>query len=1188
GQVVKLRGAKVGTVRFVGETAFKEGQWVGIELGQPEGKNDGSVQGERYFSCEYKYGLFLRPSDVEQIMEEPKPKVAARPTPGATKGRPSSMDQGRPKVSATATPKLNRPASLSVDNKSPVAPATRSPTKRTSTIAPRPRPSASSSSGSTAATTRRSTITPATQKAPATPASSATRPPRASISTARTGSTRTGSTDNTVRATPRTSFAPSKRPSPPGTVSRTPSSPAVSTPPSAQRNFSNSMVEKDAQIQERDTKIRTLQQQFDDAKERLKDHDALQQECDRYKSITQKLQAKIQPQYQEILELRRLLKESEEKLGEIETIQAEHDEIMELATLDREMAEEQAEAYKAELETVKTKLEEVELEREILAAENEELGRDISPEEKTSQGWVQLDRENNRLREALLRLRDVTQETESQLREQIQELEDDVKGLSGVKEQYEETKARLLEAEAGIEDLRQQLDANNASEEMVEELAEKNMSLSEQVQQLRLAYQELEMLQEVSDELEINHIENEKQLQEEIDLKDSVLAEQIRRVNQQEETLSDQEYTIERFRELVTNLQSDIDDMKASKRISETEAHELNSRSRAMMDLNRQLQVSATNTKVKTIDMELRKLEAQEAAEHLAIVQLFLPEAFHSERESVLAMLRFKRIGFKANLLHNFVKDRVTAEGNKDEDIFETCDVLDNLTWISAMCDRFVNNISSSSLEQFARFEGALYELEPVERAMNRYIEDLKRDELKDKDVAQELHRSVAVMTHLAETLLSDSLESYADDVLMRSLLMQSHLEIVAAALAIVKTEVQSKVPANPEEDDGIERFTDKTESMIANSRSAKVVIGKSIRALNEHRVRSLSLQPETLSTFEECQDESAKLALYVRKLGANVFQLLQDEGRAEPFTLSEVRSTMFTTTDSVFQSSESDLYSTFGSRLRKLTDGLIELTNITSDLEMTVEFDRSPAPWVLRSKELQDSKIVSIDAEEEIRRLKEDIHERATQIKLQEQKHEEATVKIELLESRTRDASKKAQRITELEKAIEASKAREKQLAESVEQQVRDLAALESEKEKLEQQVAEAKTKEARTQSPTDKGGEKTVATKREIDALRSDIDMLEKANKYLRLTNKREMLAKDSASNAWLAAPLVPAKSAAASFAETMAAKSRAALRELTDLPNKAKYVNLSKVDEQQPKDRLAWRPLKSTPQWQIREQE
>lgn len=57
-----------GVIKFVGEIPeIKSHQlfWVGIELDEPLGKNDGTLQGVRYFEAKPTHGSFAKPSNVE-------------------------------------------------------------------------------------------------------------------------------------------------------------------------------------------------------------------------------------------------------------------------------------------------------------------------------------------------------------------------------------------------------------------------------------------------------------------------------------------------------------------------------------------------------------------------------------------------------------------------------------------------------------------------------------------------------------------------------------------------------------------------------------------------------------------------------------------------------------------------------------------------------------------------------------------------------------------------------------------------------------------------------------------------------------------------------------------------------------------------------------------------------------------
>ncbi|RCI01768.1 hypothetical protein CU098_010573, partial [Rhizopus stolonifer] len=170
GQRVRVPSLSLtGTVKFFGGTKFKPNEiWVGIELDtKGAGKNDGRIQGVRYFTCLPNTGLFVTPNKVT-LIDQPKKqikstviplknKVTPKPTkstaiphtlkPTKSTATPHTLKSAKPTVTplrstkSTAVPKSTKPKSITPKPTKSTNPQPRS-TKSTS---PQPKSTKSTS-----------------------------------------------------------------------------------------------------------------------------------------------------------------------------------------------------------------------------------------------------------------------------------------------------------------------------------------------------------------------------------------------------------------------------------------------------------------------------------------------------------------------------------------------------------------------------------------------------------------------------------------------------------------------------------------------------------------------------------------------------------------------------------------------------------------------------------------------------------------------------------------------------------------------------------------------------------------------------------------------------------------------------------------------------------------------------------
>lgn len=953
-------------------------------------------------------------------------------------------------------------------------------------------------------------------------------------------------------------------------------------------------------IKQLETKIRTLQKQRQEDQAQLQNIQDLQSQTTRYEGIIQTLQKKLKANQLEMTELKAKYEDAEVRASQVAEPSGEHESELELATLDKEMAEERAIMFESELEALKSKHEELELEVDILREENRELTSVMTPEERAGSGWLQMERETDRLRQALVMLRDMSHQNESDLKSEIKELQETLDDLEPVTSKYEETTAKLSRAEETNAHLREQLDAIESNDEILEIMGAERDQSRHAIDNLKRQVQDLEEHIQVTDELETFHVEEEKRLHYQLDESEALLNERQRQTVEQDKTIEDLEYTLNKFRDVVQGLQSDIDELRRSRDISELEAHEMSSKSRAMMDLNLKLQNSAAKTQLKAIDLELGKMRAEQASLHLEIVQLFIPETFEMDKQPIVALLCFKRIKAKALLSKMILGERVRDRPELVQDgLSMVFAVMEQMNYIANVCDRFVQHMSSCSSESFMRFSGAPFELEPVEQSMTGWVEALRRDELAH-DGAEHLHRMAGILVDMAEKLIFESQESKSTELLASMSMVECYTDTVGHQAQILSKAVQTRLGSSENEDDSSIVFDKKMDQLGIKARTIKYVSSKIIQSLSDLRARSMSPGEAIWNLFSEAESLSEKLSCLVRGMTQTVIDDLNKPDHEEGLSYTTMVELMAKATSSMLSKDElhitaaEDIFNVLGKEFQTLQSKVDDLYSRCSDVNNAIEFERLPAPWIARSKEVKTQKIVSQDLQEEMARMKSRIQEQTIKVSEKDRQLEEQQVKIELLESRTKETKAKDDGVKAMKMEIETLQSEKAKADESLQHLQAEyqtiLKSHEDSKAELET-IKQSKISDGQSLALGVADESRSIQMKAEAGLLKVELASLEAAVRFLKYENQRLRLPITEASVtaiscSWLDPDkLKPAKEA--SQASQIRSESKDIFTELIGMAKKAKPVklkpkstNTSKADGQV----SVWRPESETTLFQI----
>lgn len=511
----------------------------------------------------------------------------------------------------------------------------------------------------------------------------------------------------------------------------------------------NEIDEQKKQFIDLSEKFETLKQRRSEDKERLREFDKMKTQYEQLQEFKTKI---MEAQSQLQRDLQRAKQEAKDAIEARDIHNEEMSELsenVEMITLDKEMAEEKAETLQLELETARERIEELTLDLEIMKAEMQEKSGiagtgtgDTNTGTMSTYEFKQLEQQNVRLRETLVRMRDYSANEKHELQKTQKELDTKKSEVAELQRTKEKLSSKVDELEGQVVDLQEQVDAALGAEEMVEQLADKKMELEDKVKLLEQEVAELEDLEEVHAQLVESNHELELDMREELDMANAAKREATREKEAALETIIDRDQTILKFRELVNKLNEQTQELR--EKLNQDTGKPGNKETilaEPSIDFKQMFNESKAFTRA--IDLQLRQIELKQSSEHIQYLTAYMPETFMArggDHDAILVILLISRLVFKSGIIVSQARERFPAVPSMDRGaIFQGHAVhqfsfrsrlLHHVHNLQNIMHQFLFGLTTCTPDALLKIGASIPEMIAQEKVVDGFVELLKNNQL--------------------------------------------------------------------------------------------------------------------------------------------------------------------------------------------------------------------------------------------------------------------------------------------------------------------------------------------------------------------------------------------------------------------------------------------------------------------------